>query len=114
MKNLFTYKKFIFATLLMTAMNLAYGAFTGNVDDHKNKFCLKNLNSLGKIYSLSSLRTNTFRFTGSQDINQQNSGGQVQVQSMIRMENGNTTYVYPYKYTVKVPKFKTPTPPTIR
>jgi len=33
---------------------------------------------------------------------------------MIRMERGNTTYVYPYKYSVKVPRFVTPVAPKIR
>jgi hypothetical protein len=33
---------------------------------------------------------------------------------MIRLEKGNTTYVYPYKYTVKVPKFVTPKAPVVR
>jgi len=31
---------------------------------------------------------------------------------MLRFDNGNTTYVYPYKFKVKVPtKFKTPVAP---
>ena len=28
--------------------------------------------------------------------------------SMLQYNNGNTTYIYPYKIKVKVPKFKTP------
>ncbi|MBL0884461.1 MAG: hypothetical protein IBJ16_14145 [Chitinophagaceae bacterium] len=34
----------------------------------------------------------------------------VEVSSMLRYDNGNTSFVYPYKFKVKVPKFKTPTP----
>ena len=106
----------MFATLFVFAVDLAFGSFTGKTDDNKNKFSLKNLSTINQVYSFSALRPNTFRYIGSLDLNQQNNGNQLQVQSMIRLERGNTTYVYPYKYTVKVPKFKTPTPPpsTIR
>ena len=114
MRKRFTYNKLIIATVLILAMNVSYAAFTGKSDDHKNKFSLRNLSSLNKLYSLSSLRTNTFQYKGSLEMNQQNNGNQIQVESMIRMERGNTTYVYPYKYTVKVPKFKTPAAPLIR
>jgi hypothetical protein len=104
----------IFAALFVFAVDLAFGSFTGRTDDSKNKFSLKNLNTINKGYSLSALRINTFRYIGSLDISQQNNGSQLQVHSMIRLERGNTTYVYPYKYTVKVPKFKTPAPPVVR
>jgi hypothetical protein len=114
MKKPFIYSKIFFATLFVFAVDLAFGSFTGKTDDNKNKFSLKNLSTINRVYPLSALRSNTFRYTGSLDLNQQNNGSQLQVQSMIRLERGNTTYVYPYKYTVKVPKFKTPTPPTIR
>ncbi len=113
MKKRFTYSKILFPAIFVFAVELAFGAFTGKADDHKNKFSLKNLTTMNRVYSLSSLRTNTFNYIGSLDLYQQNNGNQLQVQSMIRLERGNTTYVYPYKYTVKVPKFKTPTPPAI-
>jgi hypothetical protein len=109
------YTKLFFAVMLLFAVELAFGAFTGKSDDNKDKYSLKNLNSTPKhIYSLSTFSTGSFRYTGSLNMYQQNTGTQLQVQSMIRMERGNTTYLYPYKYTVKVPKFKTPTAPTIR
>ena len=114
MKKPFIYSKIFFATLFVFAVDLAFGSFTGKTDDNKNRFSLKNLSTLNRVYPLSAFRSNTFRYTGSLDLNQQNNGSQLQVQSMIRLERGNTTYVYPYKYAVKVPKFKTPTPPTIR
>ncbi|HXL58085.1 MAG TPA: hypothetical protein VN958_17610 [Chitinophagaceae bacterium] len=114
MRIRFTHSKLLFAAILIFAVELAFGAFTGKTDDDKNKFSLKNLNTINQVYSLSSLRTNTFHYMGSLDLYQQNNGNRVQVQSMIRLERGNTTYVYPYKYTIKVPKFKTPTPPAIR
>ena len=114
MKKRLAYKRILFATALLFAMDLGYAAFTGNADDSKNKFSLKNLNAASRGYSLSTLKTGTFRYKGSSDVFQLNQGNQIQVQSMIRLEKGNTTYVYPYKYTVNVPKFKTPVAPKIR
>ena len=114
MKFLRTYFRLLLACILAFVMQVSFAAFVGKSDDQKNKFNLRGLNSVGKAYSLSSLRANTFVYRGSQEIYQQNKGDKVQVQSMIRMERGNTTYVYPYKYIVKVPKFKTPTAPLNR
>lgn len=114
MRKRLIYSKFFIATFFLLAVDLAYGAFTGNSDNNKDKFSLKSLNSVDKLYTLSSLRSNTFRYKGSFDLFQQNNGNQLQVQSMIRMERGNTTYVYPYKYSVKVPRFVTPVAPKIR
>ena len=108
------YSKYLAAAICVMAVQFVYGSFTGNSDGSKDKFSLKNLGSVTKPYTLSSLRINTFRYKGSSDLSQQNTGGQVQVSSMIRLERGNTTYVYPYKYTVKVPKFVTPKAPAVR
>jgi len=114
MRKRFTYNKFLIASIFVLMMNMANGAFIGNTDDHKNKFSLSNLNSLTRLYTLSPLRSNTFQYKGSQEIYRFYNGVQAQSQSIIRMERGNTTYVYPYRYTVKVPKFKTPVAPLIR
>lgn len=114
MKKRYTITKFFFAALLMLAVEVVFGAFSGRTGDDKDKFSLKNLNTSNhKLYSLSSLNINAFHYTGSLNLYQQNNNNQLQVQSMIRLERGNTTYVYPYKYTVKVPKFKTPVAPTV-
>ena len=56
-------------------------------------------------------RLSKFQFKGSTDVYQSNSENAMVGQSFIRLENGNTTYVYPYKYKVKVPFFKTPNAP---
>jgi len=108
------YSKYIAAALCVLTVQFVYGSFTGNSDGSKDKFSLKSLNSANKSYSLSSLRLNTFSYKGSTELSQKNIGGQVQVTTMIRLEKGNTTYVYPYKYTVKVPKFVTPKAPLVR
>lgn len=108
------YSKYLAAALCVMAVQFVYGSFTGNSDGSKDKFSLKNLNTVSKSYSLSSLRLNTFSYKGSTELSQKSTGGLVQVSTMIRLEKGNTTYVYPYKYTVKVPKFVTPKAPAIR
>lgn len=58
--------------------------------------------------------TSNYQFKGSQFLNVKKSGNTLQVNSVIRYQSGNTTYVYPYKYKVKAPLFKTPTAPTNR
>lgn len=108
------YSKYIAAALCVLAVQFVYGSFTGNSDGSKDKFSLRNLNTANKSYSLSSLRLSSFNYKGSVELSQKTASGQVQVSSMIRLEKGNTTYVYPYKYTVKVPKFVTPKAPSVR
>jgi len=61
-----------------------------------------------------SFRLSKFQYQGSSTFYQVNSNNLVEAQSFIRMGNGNTTYVYPYNYKVKVPLFKTPTAPGLR
>jgi hypothetical protein len=108
------YSKYFTAVVCLLVVQVVYGSFTGNSDGSKDKFSLKNLSSVSKAYSLSSLRINTFHYKGTTELSQQNIGDQVQVTSMIRMERGNTTFIYPYKYSVKVPKFVTPKAPSVR
>jgi hypothetical protein len=113
MKKRYTISKVFFAAILILAVEVVFGAFSGRTNDDRDKFSLKNLNNTNrKQYSLSSLNLNAFRYTGSVNFYRQDANDQLQIKSMIRLEKGNTTYVYPYKYTVKVPKFKTPVPPS--
>ncbi|WP_153799387.1 hypothetical protein [Foetidibacter luteolus] len=113
-------RKFIhitFLTVLLTsAAVVAMGSSSGTAEDkNKNKFSLKNLGKLSKQYSLSSLKYNTFQYKGTFEFpNQYGSIGTNGYNSMIRLETGKTTYIYPYKFKVKVPRFKTPTPPSFR
>jgi len=108
-------KIFIAALLIMgLGVNIAFGSFTGaTLDEHSSKFSLKNLSTLSKNYSLSYLKIGDFRYVGTQQVSQQKvSDTAVEVQSMMRIQRGNTTFVYPYKYKMQVPRFKTPTPPS--
>lgn len=108
------YTKYMAVALFVLAVEFVHGSFTGNSDGSKDKFSLRHLGTVSKSYSLSSLKTGTFRYKGSSEISQQNTGGNVEVTSMIRLERGNTTYVYPYRYNVKVPRFVTPKAPIVR
>ena len=111
-----THTKILAAAMLVFSVwvNVAFGSFTGvSIDEHSSKFSLKNLPALSKSYSLSYLKVGNYRYVGTQQLSQQKvSDTAVEVQSMMRVQRGNTTFVYPYKYKVQVPRFKTPTPPS--
>ena len=105
--------------LLVLAFVLSLNAFASFIDNGSAKKTNTPSNYSLKYFSKNSFRSTAypsfrlskFQFKGSSDIYQINSRTFVEGQSFIRMENGNTTYVYPYKYKVKVPLFKTPTAP---
>ena len=106
-------KKASFVALLAMGIQVAYAAFsfTGIADEKtkNSKYSLKNLSALShKGLSFSSLKS-SLQFKGSQLPKDIQSGSEVN--SMLRYDNGNTTYIYPYKFKVKAPKFKTPAPP---
>lgn len=107
-----TYNKICLAIFLLFTLQFSFASFTGTVDEKNknNKFTLKNLNKISKNYSLSYLHGD-FQFKGYQDLTQKKINNSLEVSSMIRLEKGTTTYVYPYTYKIKVPKFKTPAPP---
>lgn len=106
-------KKGVFVILLAMGIQVAYAAlsFTGIADEKtKNvtKFSLKNLSALShKGLSFSSLKS-SLQYKGTQPSKESIFGSEVS--SMLRYDNGNTTYIYPYKFKVKAPKFKTPSP----
>lgn len=114
MKMHINHKKIALATILLLSMHMAYAAltFTGIVDEktRNNKYSLKNLNNFSKKgLTLNAIKSN-LQFKGvyipSTALRLESS----EVNSMLQYNNGNTTYVYPYKFKVKVPKFKTPSP----
>ena len=106
-------KKAAFVALLAMGIQVAYAAlsFTGIADEKlkTTKYSLKNFSSLShKALSFSSLRS-TLQYKGPQATSKEAGFGS-EVNSMLRYDNGNTTYIYPYKFKVKAPKFKTPAP----
>lgn len=109
------YKKICFATLLLMGIQAAYAAFSfTGITDEKNKssrYSLKHLSSLShKSLSFSSLKSN-LQYKGTQSSNTKETTTGSEVSSLLRFDNGNTTYVYPYRFKIKAPKFKTPAPP---
>lgn len=103
------------ALFILGAGRIAFASTSGSADDRLNKFSLKNLSKYSKSYSLSGLRPSSLTFTGSEEVMTiQRLDNSLQNNSIVRMEKGNTTFVYPYKYKVRVPKFKTPSSPSFR
>lgn len=90
-------------------------AFTGSVSStsgnsaKKEKFTLKNFNKNFKNISVVSL-TNGLSYKRTQVSSQQSNNNGMQLNGVMHYEKGNTTYIYPYKHKVNVPKFKAPSP----
>jgi hypothetical protein len=115
MKTRVYIQKAVFLALLVMGMQFVYAAFsfsglTGE-KERTNKYSLKNLSALAnnKGISLYSLKS-SLQYKGMQSLSSKNTGSGVETTSLLRYESGNTTFVYPYKFKIKVPKFKTPTP----
>ncbi|MBX9734981.1 MAG: hypothetical protein K2X37_13055 [Chitinophagaceae bacterium] len=113
MKEQRIYKKWAIIGALMLSVQLAYAtfSFTGIVDDktRNNKYTLRSLSNFSKKgLSISALKS-TLQFKGLQVIPTAPSTSS-DVQTIFQYDNGNTTYVYPYRFKVKVPRFKTPQP----
>ena len=104
------------AVTLLVGVHTGHAAFTlsGVTTDKRgkqSKFTLKNLNLLNsKSLSYSSLRS-TMQYKSIQTLGFQLKGNNnTEMNSMLRFDNGNSSFVFPYKFKVKVPKFKTPSP----
>ncbi len=111
MKRSLKYISLSLVAVLLLAAHVAVASFTGNTTGKKNKYSLRTLNKKTvKAYSLSSLKTSTFSFRGMQDFKLKTTeGSSIANHSAMRYGNGNTTFVFPYKLTVKGPgKFTTP------
>lgn len=109
-------KKVIIALLLIGATHFAMGSFTGKSD--KKSTDLYSLKSFNKNFYKNTLRFSLktgFEYKGIRFLNQQkDANGDITINSMMRFEKGNTTYIYPYTHKISIPKFKTPSPPTFR
>jgi len=114
MKHVKLLKKLTMAALLLMGMQVALASsiFTGIADGgvKNNKYSLRNLSNLShRGISIYSIRSG-LQFSGSQVFTQSTSGNSTEMNSGLSFERGNTSYVFPYKIKVKVPKFKTPSP----
>lgn len=108
-------RKLAIATLFVLGAQLALAAFTfTGITEKKAKestYTLKNMHHLSaKAVSYASLKYSLSLKASSQTTTQQSTQNGIEVTSLLRYNNGNTSYVYPYKFKVKVPKFKTPAP----
>jgi hypothetical protein len=112
MKKGHTYNKAIIVLLLVLVGHISFGTGITEKSNHST-FTLKGM-SKNKSFTVSPRVTGNYQFKGSQFFSVQKTGNTLQVNSVIRYQSGNTTYVFPYKYKVKAPLFKTPSAPAIR
>jgi hypothetical protein len=116
MVKLHSIQKLLIVALFAMGIQVAYAAFsfTGLSDEKQksNRFSLRNLSLLShKSLTFSSLKS-SLQFKGGQSFSASKEGATgMEINYMLRYDNGNTTYIYPYKFKIKAPKFKTPTPP---
>lgn len=109
-------KKIIIALLLVGVTHIAMGSFTGrSAKKSSDLYSLKTFNrNFYKNCSGFSLRAG-FEYKGTRFLSQKKElNGDITINSMMRFEKGNTTYIYPYIHKITVPKFKTPAPASFR
>jgi hypothetical protein len=109
-------KKIMIALLMVSATHIAMGSFTGTTNKKSdNLYSLKNFNrNFSRNNSPFSLRAG-FEYKGARLISQKKeANGDISVNSIMRFEKGNTTYIYPYTHKISVPKFKAPTASALR
>ncbi len=107
-------KLFSVVTITILFAHTAMAAFTVNNDgDNKNKYSLKHLNKLTNNYLSFQSRSRTAQTNSSYFYTRQSNGLSLSspVNNYISTRQAPATFVYPYKYTVKVPKFKVPVRP---
>lgn len=107
--------KMIVALLFVGVTHIAMGSFTGSSDNKsKSQFSLKNFNKTFYKSSTPFSIMAGYQLKGIQVINKKTDNGTNTFNSVIKFERGNSTYIYPYKHKVSVPKFATPSSPTVR
>lgn len=109
-------KKFVVALLLVGFTHIALGSSTGSSEKrYHDLYSLKYFNkNFYRICSPFSLRAG-FEYKGSKIVTQKTgANGDLTLNTMLRFEKGNTTYIYPYTHKVVMPRFKTPTAPSLR
>lgn len=114
-----TIHKLSLALVLAIAVQFGFAAFslTGLSDEKakNNKYSLRNIKYLNnKSFSLSyqGMKYN-YQYKGVQNNNNLGISGSngYELNSGLKFNSGSATYVLPYTFKVKVPKFKTPSPP---
>jgi hypothetical protein len=104
-------QKIAVALVLVLFVQVSIASISSGIADERaknSKYSLKNLGLRNKKFvPISSLKSDLL-FSGSQILNFKKNGGELN--SLMEFDRGNTTYVFPYKFKVRVPKFKTPSP----
>ncbi len=105
------YIKILLSAVFFMLINVGSATFIGKKGstDDGAKFSLKYLGKYKSHVSLANFKLSQFHFAGSQDFSPSTRNG-IQFESMLRMERGNTTYVFPYKANVQISRFKAPVP----
>ena len=113
MKFFGSHTKVVLLLLCVFFTQLAVASFIGNTASKKSKYSLKNLHLRStKSFNSSSLHSlKNFTFKGIHELPSPPQAMQGGVStSYMRFEKGNTSFVFPYKYQIKVSKFATPKP----
>ena len=107
--------KYIVAFILFVCVaHSAMASFSTNKDDDaKNKYSLKHLNKLTNNYLSFQQKFKSTQTAGSFFYTHEPNGLNMSspVNTYLFSQKTTTTFIYPYKYTAKVPKFKAPTRP---
>lgn len=113
MKFFGNHTKIVLLLLCVFFTQLAVASFIGHSTSKKSKYSLKNL-QLRSVKTFPSGTLNSFKnfsFKGIHEVpvapKMLQTGTSI---SYMRFENGNTSFVFPYKYQIKVSKFNTPKP----
>ncbi|HMZ46152.1 MAG TPA: hypothetical protein PKG56_01360 [Chitinophagaceae bacterium] len=104
-------QKISVAVVLLLAVQVLYATniFSGGIErkNEVSKYSLKNLSR----YNNKTLTLSTAKYSYKLKSTLLNNNSTLNnSRSSILLSNGNTTFIYPYKSKVKVPKFKTPSP----
>lgn len=102
----------IFALVHIVNAATVYSGNTSEGENNKN-ISLKNLGKYKTNFNVPSLKLSQFQYKGSNNFLQTKSSGNIlQIKSTIKLQKGNTTYLYPYKYNLKLQSiFKSPVQP---
>jgi len=106
-------QKLILAGMLVLGVQVVFAAFTSTISGRSTKKSVNSQYTLSNIskFSNKGLALGTVRYTSKLKPAEFTStqAGTVS-NSNIELTKGNTTFIYPYKIKVKVPKFKAPEP----
>jgi len=104
-------KKIAFAALFITIVQVAFASlsFSGIANERSkgNKFSLKNLNNYShRSISIYAIRADLQFKSSLASTHKNNSNGVDMINSTMQFDHGNTTYIFPYKLKIKIPKDK--------